>query len=263
MTNYPPLLTEAVPTTDWSITNHANYLGYVLLGWVISPSSILPTPSLDHSTRLGGQTHSSFDPSSSLALLQAALWHHPSRLVTLPLHYTKASSPLERGESGWLDWAPSFPGWLNGPSWWVKCKVLDLVCKGGSDKAFLTEGVGLLVVFKVCHHDFHLLHDVGALLIILLVMVDIGEESPVIKVIDGILEDGICCSVAPKVIMEPRGEQLHWFVSGIIGRGIWFNDPSLLLSLHISMESCDSPIIELLDEAGKLLCAIVEGDSKV
>ena len=93
--------------------------------------------------------------------------------------------------------------------------MLDLVCKGGSDKAFLTEGVGLLVVFKVCHHELHLLHDVGALLIILLVMVDIGEESPVIKVIDG-----ICCSVAPKVMMEPRGEQLHWFVSGIIGRGI-------------------------------------------
>ena len=39
----------------------------------MSPSSILPTPSLDHSTSLGGQTHSSSDPSSSLALLQATL----------------------------------------------------------------------------------------------------------------------------------------------------------------------------------------------
>ena len=66
MTNYPCwlrlpwLLTEA-------LTNHADYLGYKLLGWVISPNSILPTPSLDHSTSPGGQMHSLLPSGGSLA----------------------------------------------------------------------------------------------------------------------------------------------------------------------------------------------------
>ena len=98
--------------------------------------------------------------------------------------------------------------------------MLDFVCKAGGDEAFLAEGAGLFVVFQVSHHEFHLLCDVGTLLIVLAVMVDIGKESPVVKVVDSILKDGICCSVAPKVTMEPGGEWLHWFVSGIIGRGI-------------------------------------------
>ena len=74
MTNYPNA-DWYLSDTDQAITNYADYLGYVLLGWVLSPSSILPTPSLDHSTSLGGQTHSPSYPSSSLALLQAALRH--------------------------------------------------------------------------------------------------------------------------------------------------------------------------------------------
>ena len=73
MTSYP-LLTETSLTTDWATHYHADYLGYELLGWVISPNSILPTPSLDHSTRLGGQTHLLLSFGGSLALMQAALW---------------------------------------------------------------------------------------------------------------------------------------------------------------------------------------------
>ena len=68
------LLTDLSLTTDWALTHHADFLGYKLLGWVISPSSILPTPNLDCSTSLGGQSCLSFYLSSSLALLQAALW---------------------------------------------------------------------------------------------------------------------------------------------------------------------------------------------
>ena len=85
MTNYPLLLTEATPAADWSVTNHADYLGYILLGWVTSLSSILPTPCLDHSTRLWGQPHSSFNPSGSLALLQATLWHIHSAISSQDL----------------------------------------------------------------------------------------------------------------------------------------------------------------------------------
>ena len=73
MTNYP-LLTETSLTADWVITKHTDYLGYELLGWVISLNSILPNPGLDYSTSPGGQMHSLLPPGSSLALLQAALW---------------------------------------------------------------------------------------------------------------------------------------------------------------------------------------------
>ena len=76
--------TEASLTADWAITNCADCLGYKLLGWVTSLNSILPTPRLDHSTSLGGQTYSLLVPSGSLALQQAALWHHPP--VRIELH---------------------------------------------------------------------------------------------------------------------------------------------------------------------------------
>ena len=46
-------------------------LGYMLLGLVKSPSSILLTSGLDCSTSPGGQTHLLFTSSSSLALWQA------------------------------------------------------------------------------------------------------------------------------------------------------------------------------------------------
>ena len=98
--------------------------------------------------------------------------------------------------------------------------MFDFVCKVGGDETFFAEGAGFLVVFEVGCHKLHLLHEICALLVILVVAVDICEESPVIEVIDCIFEEGICCSVAPKATMEPGGEQLHWFVSGMIGRGI-------------------------------------------
>ena len=55
-------------------------------------------------------------------------------------------------------------------------------------------------------------------MVILLVVVDFGEEPPVVEVIDGILEDGVGCLVAPKASMEPCREGLHWLVRGVIGR---------------------------------------------
>ena len=102
----------------------------------------------------------------------------------------------------------------------MKCEVFDLVCKVGSNEVFFAEGVGLFVVFEVGHHELHLLCDVGAFLVILSVAVDICEESPVIEVVDCILKEGVHCLVTPKVMTEPGGEWLHWFVSGIIRRGI-------------------------------------------
>ena len=90
----------------------------------------------------------------------------------------------------------------------------------GGDELFFAEGVGFFIVFKVSHHEFHLLCDVCAFLVVLSIAVDICEESPVIKVIDSIFKEGVSCLVASKAMTEPGGEWLHWFVSGIVWRGI-------------------------------------------
>ena len=111
--------------------------------------------------------------------------------------------------------------------------------------------------------EVQFLDNVGVFLVILAISVNVSEEPPVIEVIDSILEDSICCLVAPKAMMEPGGEWLHWLVRGVVGGGIQFNDPCLLLSLSLAMESCHPSIIELLDEAGEPLHSIVKGDGEV
>ena len=98
--------------------------------------------------------------------------------------------------------------------------MFDFVCKAGSNESFFTKSAGFLVVFEVGHHELHLLSDVGTLLIILLIVLDICKESPIIKVVDCIFEKGVGHSIAPKATTEPGGEQLHWFVSGIVWRGV-------------------------------------------
>ena len=49
---------------------------------------------------------------------------------------------------------------------------------------------------------------------------DIGEESPVVKVIDSILENGISGLVAPEVMAEPGREGFQGFVRCVVRRGI-------------------------------------------
>ena len=98
--------------------------------------------------------------------------------------------------------------------------MFDFVCEAGSNEVFFTEGAGLFVVFEVSHHEFHLLCDVHAFLVVFVVAMDVCKESSVIEVIDCVFEEGVCCSVAPKAATEPGGEQLYWFVSGIVRRGI-------------------------------------------
>ena len=68
--------------------------------------------------------------------------------------------------------------------------------------------------------EVQLLDEVCVILVELPVSVDVCEESPVIEVIDSILENGIGGSVAPEVTAEPGGEWLQWLVRGIIGRSI-------------------------------------------
>ena len=69
--------------------------------------------------------------------------------------------------------------------------MFDLVCKLHGDKTFFTEGMSLANALTLCLQELHLLCDVGEVLIILSVVVNVSKEAPVIKVIDSILKDGI------------------------------------------------------------------------
>ena len=92
---------------------------------------------------------------------------------------------------------------------------------------------------------------------------DIGEESPVVEVIDSILEDGICGSVAPKAMMEPAGEWLHWLVRGVIRGSVQFDDSCFFFPFCLAVESSHPSIVELLNKAGKPLGPVIKGDGEV
>ena len=141
--------------------------------------------------------------------------------------------------------------------------MLDFFGKSGCDKTLLDEGAVFDGALPICLQKLQLLDEVGAFLVILVVSVYVGKEPPVIKVIDSIFEDGVCCLVAPKVMAEPGREQLHWLVRGIVGGGIQLDNSCLLLSLGSTVKSSDPSVIELLDKAGKPFSSIVEGDSEI
>ena len=141
--------------------------------------------------------------------------------------------------------------------------MLDLFCKSRGDEVLLNEGLTLDDTLLFCLQEVQLLDNVGIFLVILSISVDVSKESPVVKVVDGILKDGICCSVTPKATMEPGREWLHWLVRGIVGGGIQFNDLCLLLSLGLTVESCHPSIVELFDETGESLCSVIKGDGEV
>ena len=141
--------------------------------------------------------------------------------------------------------------------------MFDLFCELRGDEAFLNEGSTLDDTLSLRLQEVQLLDDVGILLVILLIPVDISKESPVIEVIDSIFEDGVCHLVTPKAMTEPGGERLPWLVRGIVGGSIQFNDSCLLLSLGLAVESCHPSIVELFDETGESLCSVVEGDGEI
>ena len=84
----------------------------------------------------------------------------------------------------------------------------------------LNDGAVLDDALLLCLEEVQLLDKVHIVLVKLLISVDVGKESPVIEVIDGILENGIGGLVAPEATMEPGWEWLQWLVRGIIGRGV-------------------------------------------
>ena len=141
--------------------------------------------------------------------------------------------------------------------------MLNFFCEAGRDKALFDKSAAFDNTLSLCLQEVQYLDDVGILLVILLVAVDIGEESPVVEVVDGVLKDGIGCPVAPKVSTEPGREGLHRLVRGVVRGCVQLNDSRLLLSLSSAMKSCHPSIVKLLDEAGELLGPVIKGNSEV
>ena len=100
-------------------------------------------------------------------------------------------------------------------------------------------------------------------MVILAISVDVGEESPVIEVVDGIFKDGVHGSVSPKVTTEPAGERLHRLVRGVVRSGVQFDDSCFFFPFCLAVEPCHPSIVELLDKAGEPLGSIIKRDGKV
>ena len=74
--------------------------------------------------------------------------------------------------------------------------------------------------FSLRFEKLQLLDQVRIVLVKLSISVDIGKESPVIEVVDSVLENGIGGAVAPEVATEPGGKGFKGFVRCVIGRGV-------------------------------------------
>ena len=146
--------------------------------------------------------------------------YHPSRPVTSPSCYIKTSSSLCGEESRRLEQAPLLPSRLNGARRRSKSEMLDLLTESGMDEAVLDESLVLDDALSFGLEEFQLLDQVCVILVELSVSVDVREESPVIEVVDGILEDGVGGLVAPEATPKPAGKWFEGFVRCVIGRGV-------------------------------------------
>ena len=80
------------------------------------------------------------------------------------------------------------------------------------DEAVLDKSSVLDDALSLRLKEFQLLDQVHVILVKLLVSVDVGEEPPVVEVVDGVLENGISGTVAPEMAAKPGGEGLEGFV---------------------------------------------------
>ena len=98
--------------------------------------------------------------------------------------------------------------------------MFDFLTESGVDKAVLNKSSVFDNTFSFRFEKLQLLDQVRVVLVELSILVDIGKESPVVEVIDGVLENGVGGAVAPEAVVKPGGEGFKGFVRGIIGRGI-------------------------------------------
>ena len=98
--------------------------------------------------------------------------------------------------------------------------MFDFFGEPGMDEAVLDDSVVFDDALSLCLKELQLLDQVRIVLVELAISMDVGEESPVIKVIDGILENGIGGLVTPEAAAEPGREGFQGFVRCVIRRGI-------------------------------------------
>ena len=75
--------------------------------------------------------------------------------------------------------------------------MFDLLAESGVDEVVLNESSVLDDALSFGLEELDLLDQVQVILVELSISVDIGEESPVVEVVDSILEDGIAGTIAP------------------------------------------------------------------
>ena len=146
--------------------------------------------------------------------------YHPSRPVTSPLRYIETSSSLSGEESRRFEWTPLLPSRLDGARSRSKSEMFDLLTKSGVDESVLDESSDLDDTLSFGLEELQLLDQVRVILVELSVSVDVGEESPVVEVVDGVLEDGVGGAIAPEATTEPGGKGFKGFVRCVIGRGV-------------------------------------------
>ena len=102
----------------------------------------------------------------------------------------------------------------------MKSEVFDFLTESGVDEAVLDKSPVLDDALSLRFEKLQLLDQVHIILVELSVSVDVGEESPIIKVVDGILKDSVGGTVAPEAAVEPGGKGFEGFVRQVIGRGV-------------------------------------------
>ena len=98
--------------------------------------------------------------------------------------------------------------------------MFDFFSELGVDKVVLDNSAVFDDALLLCLEELQLLDQVCIVLVELAILVDVGEESPVVKVIDSVLENGIGGPVTPEVTAEPGREGFQGLVRCIIGRGV-------------------------------------------
>ena len=98
--------------------------------------------------------------------------------------------------------------------------MFDFFGKAGVDEVVLDNSMVFDDTLSLCLEELQLLDQVRIVLVKLMISVDVGKESPVIEVIDGVLENGIGGPVTPEATTEPGREGFKGLVRCVVGRCI-------------------------------------------
>ena len=137
---------------------------------------------------------------------------------------------------------------------------LNLLFHSHGDMTVLAGLLGKLRCCKVHIHQARLCLEHGNLLVQDPVLLDLGEDSPVVKSNDGLLKQMEVSVVTPEMGMEPVGKGFEWLiVEGWCSKEV--NDATIILTSCHGTQSCHSSMFWLFDEDSRTV-PIWTGDSK-